>query len=116
MVDVIPEIVDLFGRSGIQLINESVSDSKNTYPLITYRERDNSDYAVGDYMGYSRISFVFNFWGRDLRELTALAIKADMILKSVDFTRDNFTEQNTGGLYRKIATYSRLIKEDYKEV
>lgn len=115
MIDIVPELTAIFKRHGIQLINESVSDSVNTYPLVTYRESANNDYAVGDNTGYSRIAVVFNFWSRSVKELSALAVKADMILKSVDFTRDNFTEQNVGGLYRKIATYSRLIKENYKE-
>ncbi len=115
MIDVIPELIGLFRKYNIQLINESVSDSENTYPMITYRERDNSDLAIGDNVGYSRISFVINIWAHTPKEASALAVKADMIMKSVNFSRDNFTEQNIGGLYRKIATYSRSIKENFKE-
>lgn len=115
MIDVIPELVSLFKQKGINLINESVSDSVNTYPIVTYRERDNSDMAVGDNMGYSRISFVINIWAYSLKEISRISTKIDTIMKSVHFVRDNFTEQNVNELYRKIATYSRTIKESYKE-
>lgn len=113
MIDVTPELTKLFMANGITLIAEEVQDSNNKYPLVTYSEAENSDNAVGDNVGYSNIAYTINVWAKSKAECMSVSKKVDAIMKSAEFTRTGGLPQNSGGLYRNIWTYRRLVYEAF---
>ena len=114
MINVTEELRSQFALSGITLIHESTSDSNTKFPCVTYYENNNTDEAVGDNMGYSRVSYMINVWSYKMSELIDLCCKVDKAMKRLKFIRKADNEQNVGGLYRKILNYERLIKENYE--
>lgn len=113
MMDLSPELIDAFARKGITLIDESAQDSYNTYPLVTYSLDTDTDNAVGDNIGYDNIGYTINVWARSKTEMAATAIKVDIIMKMLRFERTGGLEQVNGGLYRKIMTYYKIVREVY---
>mgnify|MGYP005767794417 CR=1 FL=1 len=115
MMDLSPELIDVFARKGITLIDEAVQDSHNTYPLVTYKLDTDTDNAVGSNIGYNNIGYTINVWAHSKADMTATAIKVDIIMKSLNFERTGGLEQVNGGLRRKIMTYYKIVREVYEK-
>lgn len=115
MMDLSSELIDVFARKGITLIDEAVQDSCNTYPIVTYSMDLDTDSMVGDNIGYCDIGYTINVWSRSKAEMVAAAIKVDAIMKLLRFERTGGLEQVNGGLYRKIFVYRKLVREVYEE-
>ena len=113
MFNATPELIQEFEAAGLTLIPEDATDSKTRFPCITYLEQGNSDYAIGNTIGYSDISYLIQIWAQNEKTLTALCADVDKIMKSLLFRRTSMNYQHINGLYRKILTYERVIKEHF---
>lgn len=116
MKDITIELVSLFKENGINIISESVQDSFNDYPLVTYGIAENSDDCVGDSVGYSNIAVTVNIWATGKAELVNQAEIVADVMRKAEFVRSGGIEQNIGSLYRYVFTYRRKIREVYREV
>lgn len=114
MMDLSPELVQIFASKGITLIDEATADSYNAYPLVTYNLETDTDSAVGDNIGYNNVGYTINIWARSKADMVALGIKTDIIMKMLRFERTGGMEQVNGGLYRKIMTYYKIVREEYQ--
>lgn len=113
MIDIIPDLRKAFSDEGMELIPEDATDSNAEFPCITYRESENTDASVGDNMGYSSIAYSIQIWSYNVREITELSGKIDMLMKKYRFVRFMSDMQTVDGLHRKILGYRKIIKESF---
>lgn len=108
---IVPDICKIFNEKGVIIVPQMDIDSNMLPPCITYMPMDNSDIAVGDNVGYSEVSYQFQVWNRKYSELIKSSEKVDKIMKQLKFVRISAPEQCIDGLFRKILTYRRIVKE-----
>jgi len=115
VLDITSELVALFKRHDIQLIDEKTHDSAGSLPFVTYEEVNNADARTGDTVGYSSVTYTINVWCQTKADNVALGIRVDAIMRSVKFERTGTVTWHDSGVFRQTMTYSRLCREEYEE-
>lgn len=114
MIDYNKEVVSAL-NSVLPTTHELALTKKNTVPCISYQERDNSVYANGDTLGYSRISFTVKVWANSIADIMKYAVEVDAVLQTIGFTRTSSNElyDRNSTMIQKIMTYEALFLEDF---
>lgn len=89
--------------------------SNISVPCISYMERNNYSDAVGDTIGYSRISYQIKVWGHSIAVLQSYALQIDNVLRPLGFKRISSGElyDMNSTMKQKILVYEALAKEEF---
>lgn len=84
-------------------------------PCISYMERNNYSTAIGDTLGYSRISYQIKVWGTNISEVQRYVLEIDEKLRPLGFIRVSTNElyDNQSSMIQKIMTYEAIGLENY---
>lgn len=84
-------------------------------PCISYMENDNYDVAVGDTLGYSRLSYIVKIWGNHPGVIAKYAKEVDAVMRGLGFKRtvSNELHDRQSTMIQKIITYEALGFETY---
>lgn len=94
---------------------EMTLTSKTNTPCLSYMELNNNDEAVGDTLGYSRITYQVKVWAKDVKLIQKYALEVDKVLRPIGWTRTSTNElyDNNSSMIQKIMTYEALFSEVY---
>lgn len=94
---------------------EMVLTSKTETPCISYMETNNYYVAIGDNLGYSRITYQVKVWGINIEDLKKYALQIDAALRPLGFARvaSGELKDPNGVMIQKILTYEALASENY---
>lgn len=94
---------------------EMALTSKTNVPCISYIEVNNYSYAIGDTIGYSRLTYQVKVWGNKIEELQKYAKQIDDVLRPLGFARVSSRElyDPNSTMIQKIMTFEALALENY---
>jgi hypothetical protein len=114
MIDYAEELVSALGAI-LPTTHELALTSQNKVPCISWQERNNSSYALGNTREYSNLSYTIKVWGTDLEEIQNYAMQIDSTMRTLGFKRVSAGElyDVNSTMIQKILTYEALTLEVY---
>lgn len=114
MIDYAREIVSALNAI-LPTIHELALTNDTKTPCISWQERNNAIFSLGNTREYSTISFTVKVWGNDLEEINNYAIQIDSALRSLGYKRISSGElyDVNSTIIQKILTYEALALEVY---
>lgn len=106
-------IENLQAATSLPVYYELICDSNTKKPCITYQPTNNRDVAIGDNLGYSRLSFYIKLWGENYEQLCDYANKVDAEMHKMGFERNSYNELIIGNQICFIYLYDGLGMERY---
>lgn len=114
MIDYAAELVSALNTI-LPTIHELALTSQTKAPCISWQERNNASYALGNTREYSNLSYTVKVWGTDLEEIQNYAMQIDSALRTLGFKRVSSGElyDTNSTMIQKILTYEALALEVY---